>query len=188
MEKQKEIGAGVRDSGFPRWAACTWLACRHGPIPRFLYSPFWPCRIWPSSPHHQRKQIGESQHVKLKLKLPITAAVVAFVQCCLVPVASVRAQSNTIAIFPDEDPVAPGNLRLVWPAKPSVRYEVQQSTNLQAWATAPGFPAVANGPAQQMPFETVGAARFFRVRELDEQPRAVISRYPKPDFILLAAR
>jgi formylglycine-generating enzyme required for sulfatase activity len=89
------------------------------------------------------------------------------------------AQTNTIAIFPDEDAGTPENLKLVWPTTPGLRYEVKQSTNLQSWATAPGYPATANGPAQQMPFLTEGKARFFQVRELDEQPPAIVSQFPQ---------
>ncbi len=91
------------------------------------------------------------------------------------------AQTNlTPAIFPDEDTQTPESLRLVWPATPGLRYEVRQSTNLQSWTTAPGFPAAAPGPAQQMPFSPAGNARFFQVRELDEQPPAIVNQYP-PD-------
>ncbi len=89
------------------------------------------------------------------------------------------AQTNPIAIFPDEDALTPEKLKLVWPATPGLRYEVKQSTNLQSWSTAPGYPATANGPAQQMPFLTDGKARFFRVRELDEQPPAIVSQFPQ---------
>jgi hypothetical protein len=89
------------------------------------------------------------------------------------------AQTNTIAIFPDEDAGTPENLKLVWPSTPGLRYEVKQSTNLQSWATAPGYPATANGPAQQMPFLTEGNARFFQVRQLDEQSPAIVSQYPQ---------
>jgi formylglycine-generating enzyme required for sulfatase activity len=100
-------------------------------------------------------------------------------QCSLGPMAALAGQTNQIAIFPDEDALTPENYRLVWPATPGVRYEVRQSTNLQSWSTAPGYPATANGPAQQMPFATEGNARFFQVRELDEQPPAVVSQYPQ---------
>jgi hypothetical protein len=89
------------------------------------------------------------------------------------------AQTNKPAIFPDEDALTPENLKLVWPSTPGLRYEVKQSTNLQSWSTAPGYPATANGPAQQMPFLTEGNARFFQVRELDEQPPAIVSQYPQ---------
>ena len=89
------------------------------------------------------------------------------------------AQTNPIAIFPDEDALTPEKLKLVWPATPGLRYEVKQSTNLQSWSTAPGYPATANGPAQQMPFLTDGKARFFRLRELDEQPPAIVSQFPQ---------
>ena len=54
-----------------------------------------------------------------------------------------------------------------------------RSTNLQTWTTPPGFPAAAAGPAQAMPFATEGSARFFQVRELDEQPPVLLSQYPK---------
>jgi hypothetical protein len=89
------------------------------------------------------------------------------------------AQTNRVTIFPDEDPLTPENLRLVWPATPGFRYEVKQSTNLQSWSTAPGYPATANGPAQQMPFLSDGKARFYQVRELDDQPPAIVSQYPQ---------
>ena len=89
------------------------------------------------------------------------------------------AQTNTTAVlFPDEDALTPENWKVVWPATPGLRYEVQQTTNLQSWTTAPGYPATANGPAQQMPFLTSGNARFFQVKELDEQPPAIVSQYP----------
>ncbi|MCX6915867.1 MAG: SUMF1/EgtB/PvdO family nonheme iron enzyme [Verrucomicrobia bacterium] len=99
--------------------------------------------------------------------------------CCCLAVLPLAAQTNPIAIFPDEDALTPENLRLVWPATPGLRYEVKQSTNLQSWSTAPGYPATASGPAQQMPFLTDGKARFFRVRELDEQPPAIVSQFPQ---------
>lgn len=88
------------------------------------------------------------------------------------------AQTNTVLIFPDEDPLTPESLKLVWPTTPGLRYEVQQSTNLQTWTTAPGFPASAPGPAQQMPFTPSGNARFFQVKQLDEQPPIIASQYP----------
>ena len=96
-----------------------------------------------------------------------------------VAVLPMAAQTNQITIFHDEDALTPENLKLVWPATPGLRYEVQQSTNLQSWSTAPGYPAAANGPAQQMPFATTNAAMFFQVRELDEQPPAIVSQYPQ---------
>ena len=62
--------------------------------------------------------------------------------------ASASAQTNpTAVLFPDENPLTPENWKVVWPATPGLRYEVQQSTNLQTWTTAPGYPATANGPA-----------------------------------------
>ena len=99
--------------------------------------------------------------------------------CFFLAAASLSAQTNSSVIFPDEDPLTPEVLKLVWPATPGLRYEVQQSTNLQSWTTAPGYPAIANGPAQQMPFLTSGNARFFKVRELDEQPPTIVSQYPQ---------
>jgi sulfatase modifying factor 1 len=97
--------------------------------------------------------------------------------CCLAAL-PLTAQTNRVTIFPDEDALTPENLKLVWPSTPGIRYEVKQSTNLQFWSTAPGYPATANGPAQQMPFLTAGTARFFQVRELDEQPPAIVNQYP----------
>ena len=98
---------------------------------------------------------------------------------CLMAVLPLSAQTNiNPVIFPDEDVLTPESLRLVWPSTPGLRYEVKQSTNLQTWTTAPDFPAAAPGPAQQMPFATSGNARFFQVRQLDEQPPVIVSQYP----------
>ena len=94
-------------------------------------------------------------------------------------VVSASAQTNiSPAIFPDEDTLTPETLRLVWSSSPGLRYEVKQSTNLQVWTTASGFPTNANGPAQQFPFSPSGKSRFFQVRQLDEQPPVVVSQYP----------
>ncbi len=83
--------------------------------------------------------------------------------------------ANPPVIFPGD---TAQSLKLVWPATPGLRYTVQQSTNLQSWTTAPGYPAVANGPAQQMIFPTTNNTAFYRVSELDDQPPAIVSQYP----------
>jgi formylglycine-generating enzyme required for sulfatase activity len=92
---------------------------------------------------------------------------------------SLAAQTNQPVIFPG-DATNPGSLKLVWPATPGLRYAVQQSTNLQTWTTAPGYPAAAFGPAQQMTFQPTGNAGFYKVSQLDDQPPAIVSQYP-PD-------
>jgi len=63
---------------------------------------------------------------------------------------------------------------------PGVRYAVQQSTNLQNWTTAPGYPAAANGPAQQMPIQETADAGFSKVNQVDDQPPVIVNQYP-PD-------
>jgi formylglycine-generating enzyme required for sulfatase activity len=82
------------------------------------------------------------------------------------------------AIFPDEDPQTPADYRLVWPATPGYRYEIRQSTDLKAWTLALGFPATADGPAQQLPFTAGSTPLFFQVVPLDEQPPAVANQFP----------
>ncbi|MDE3068684.1 MAG: hypothetical protein KGJ60_14200 [Verrucomicrobiota bacterium] len=98
--------------------------------------------------------------------------------CFFASLLPLRAQTNMAAIFPNEGSSS-SNFMLVWPTTPGVRYEVRQSTNLQSWSTVPGFPATANGPVQQMPLVTTNAAAFFQVRQLDEQPPAIVSQFPK---------
>jgi hypothetical protein len=85
-----------------------------------------------------------------------TRTLMLLLPCGCMAVLPLAVQTNRVAIFPDEDALRPENLKLVWPATPGLRYEVQQSTNLQSWSIAPGYPAAANGPAQQMPFLTEG--------------------------------
>ena len=98
-----------------------------------------------------------------------------FVFAALLATFSVVAQANQPVIFPGDDSL---NLKLVWSATPGLRYEVKESTNLQTWITASGYPAAANGPAQQMPFSTTGKAHFYKVNALDEQPPVIVSQYP----------
>jgi formylglycine-generating enzyme required for sulfatase activity len=95
--------------------------------------------------------------------------------------APLAADSSRLGIFAEEDPQTPETWRLVWSTVPGHRYEVQESADLQVWSVVPGFPAVADGPAQQMPLSLTGQARYFRVRELDEQPPVIVSQSPKPD-------
>src|ERR1051325_4279926 len=99
--------------------------------------------------------------------------------CSIITMSSIAAQTNKPTIFPDEDPLTLETLKLVWPTTPGLRYEVRQSTTLQSWFTVLGYPAAANGPAQQLPFRTESAALFFQVRELDEQPPAIVNQYPQ---------
>ncbi len=83
------------------------------------------------------------------------------------------------AIFPDEDPQTPADYRLVWPASPGQRYEVRQSTDLHTWTVVPGFPATADGPAQELPFTAGSTPRFFQVLALDEQAPSIANRSPR---------
>ncbi len=108
-----------------------------------------------------------------------TRTLILLLASCTVVIPSLANQTNKPAIFPSEDPLAPGKYRLVWTTTPGIRYEVKESTNLQSWTTSPGYPATANGPAEQMPLTAQGNARFFQVRELDEQPPAIVSQYPQ---------
>ena len=108
----------------------------------------------------------------MKIRIPSYSII-----CLCLAAFSLAAQTNQPVIFPGDDAQS---LKLVWPATPGLRYEVMQSTNLQTWTTAPGYPAAANGPAQQMPFQTTGNAGFFKVNQLDDQPPAIVSQYP-PD-------
>lgn len=93
---------------------------------------------------------------------------------CLAPLAY-GASTNSPVIFPGD---TAQSLKLVWPATPGLRYTVQQSTNLQSWSTVPGYPAAANGPAQQFVFSTTNQTGFFKVNQLDEQPPAIVTQYP----------
>ena len=67
-----------------------------------------------------------------------TRTLMLLLPCCCMAVLPLAGQTNRVAIFPDEDPLAPEKLKLVWPSTPGLRYEVKQSTNLQSWATAQG--------------------------------------------------
>ena len=97
---------------------------------------------------------------------------------CLIAV-RLAADTNSVAIYPEADPLTPENYVIAWPSTPGVRYEVRQSTDLESWTVPEGFPAVANGPAQQMPILADGLARFFQVVELDEQAPAIAGQYPQ---------
>lgn len=174
---RKGIRVGLSSSGFLR----RWF------VPK---QPATPCSAryveshtidtpQPSAPLRFNNKHNAPPHMKPKPIIAVTIILVALFQCSEFPAKGVGAQSNTIAVFPGEDALNPSKRRLVWQSMPGLRYEVRQSTNLQSWATAPGFPAVAEGPAQEMPFVMEGAAGFFQVRELDDQPPAIVSQFPK---------
>ncbi|HEX7569914.1 MAG TPA: hypothetical protein VF492_05375, partial [Verrucomicrobiae bacterium] len=95
--------------------------------------------------------------------------------CMCLAAFSLAAQTNQAVIFPGD---TAQSLKLVWPATPGLRYTVQQSTNLKTWSTAPGYPAAASGPVQQMIFPTTKKTGFFKVSQLDEQPPAIVTQYP----------
>lgn len=97
---------------------------------------------------------------------------------CIAATLPLGAQTNMVSIFANGDLSLSNNFLLVWPTTPGVRYEVFQSTNLQSWSTVPGYPATADGPVEQMPFSATGAAGYFQVGQLDEQPPAIVSRTP----------
>ena len=94
--------------------------------------------------------------------------------CCQIIVAQ-AAPTHSAVIFPGD---TAQTLNLVWPATPGLRYEVKESTNLQSWTTAPGYPAPAFGPAQQMPFSSTDRTHFYKVNQLDDQPPVIASQYP----------
>lgn len=110
------------------------------------------------------------------MKLKIQVLVLA---CSFTALRPLGAQTNMISIFPNGGSSSSSNFVLVWPTTPGLTYEVLQSTNLQSWSVMPGFPTVANGPVQQMPLLTTGAAGFFQLAQLDEQPPAIASQFPQ---------
>src|SRR5665213_3899398 len=94
--------------------------------------------------YHATKKTGFNNHSATCMKI---SNLLVLLNC--LATFSLAAQTNQPVIFPG-DASTPGSLKLVWPATPGLRYAVQQSTNLQTWTTAPGYPAAASGPAQQM--------------------------------------
>jgi len=74
-------------------------------------------------------------------------------------------------------------LQVIWATDPGIRYELQESDDLEHWTTVEGFPTEAQALAQQFIIERefAGTRRFFRVRMLDEQPPAITRRNPARD-------
>lgn len=128
-----------------------------------------------------RSPVSYRQLPRVSRRLPAACGLPGAVAGLLLLATSLAADSSRLGIFAEEDPQTPETWRLVWSAIPGYRYEVQESADLKAWTVVLGFPAVADGPAQQMPLSLTGQARYFRVRELDEQPPVIVSQYPKPD-------
>lgn len=50
---------------------------------------------------------------------------------------------ETPLILPPDDPGADPSHRIVWSTDPGIRYEFQQSTDLEDWTTVEGFPTEA---------------------------------------------
>jgi hypothetical protein len=53
--------------------------------------------------------------------------------------------------------------RLVWSTDPGVRYQPQQSSDLQGWITLGGYPKLGPGLADQYLFNANSNRQFFRV-------------------------
>jgi len=74
-------------------------------------------------------------------------------------------------------------LQVIWATEPGIRYELQESDDLEHWTTVEGFPTEALALAQKhiIEREATGTHRFFRVRMLDEQPPSITRRNPARD-------
>ena len=85
-----------------------------------------------------------------------------------------------MTMLPDE--AEPGQHRLIWSTDPGIRYELQESSNIddpESWSTVAGYPSEAEALAQQAIIEMDAADRkFYRVRMLDEQPPEILSKSP----------
>ncbi len=83
-----------------------------------------------------------------------------------------------LTLAPDESGGG-GGPRLAWSTEPGIRYELQESTDLQTWITVAGYPTKAEALAQQQALDlAAGPRRFYRVKELDEQPPRIAMQYP----------
>jgi len=71
-------------------------------------------------------------------------------------------------------------VQVLWVTDPGIRYELQESVDLEHWTTVEGFPTEAQALAQQYVIEreTAGTHRFFRVHALDEQPPVITRSLP----------
>lgn len=70
--------------------------------------------------------------------------------------------------------------QVVWSTDPGIRYELQESMDLETWTPIDDFPAEATALAQQHLIETEGSPnRFFQVQALDEQPPRIVYSSPE---------
>jgi formylglycine-generating enzyme len=85
-----------------------------------------------------------------------------------------------MTMLPDE--AEPDKQRLIWSTDPGIRYELQETSNIDApesWTTVAGYPTEAEALAQQALIELNAPNRkFYRVVLLDEQPPEIVSRNP----------
>ena len=87
-----------------------------------------------------------------------------------------------MVILPGAEGTSPGAQRVIWSTDPGIRYELQESTDLNdpdGWATVEGYPSEAEALAQQAMVEQQAAgAKFYRVVVLDEQPPTIVQHTP----------
>ncbi len=93
-----------------------------------------------------------------------------------------RAQSQSISslIKLEENEQGERIVRFVWGTEPGVRYQLQESTDLESWTPLPGDPIEAVDLAVERLFEISDIApQFLRVMALDEQPPVLRARLPE---------
>lgn len=72
--------------------------------------------------------------------------------------------------------------QLSWATEPGRRYDLWESTDLDAWKRVEGFPKAAAGLSLAHAFTSaVEGRRFFRFTEIDEQPPVIMAQYPAVD-------
>jgi formylglycine-generating enzyme required for sulfatase activity len=91
------------------------------------------------------------------------------------------AQSPTLLLDGLSEPGTNAPFRAIWNTTPTVRYELQNSGDLEQWTTVGGYPIEATSLSLLHPLLVPGTNNFYRVRLLDEQPPEIGARIPAVD-------
>ena len=94
-----------------------------------------------------------------------------FLTAWVLTIGDLIGQERAPIIERDEDGQSTNDLRIIWPTIPGIRYDLQESTDLENWNSVNGQPVKADGLSDRYRFTLSGSSKFFRVARLDDQPQ-----------------
>jgi len=102
---------------------------------------------------------------------------------CLLMVASIGetlSQTPSLLLDSSGDSQSEAPFHAIWNTIPSLRYELQKSSDLENWTTIEGYPIEAPTVSVSHPIDSPSLFEFYRVKLIDEQGPTIVEQDPSP--------